>query len=773
MLPSSLLLVLLAAPPQQSAPTVPGSLMPLARKDQRAVLDLTVNEKPAGQVLVVIRDGDVLVRSDVLERADVRTSGGRWEDAGDDLLLSLSSLAPGVSFVVDEKALALRVTADPQLFGTTRLDLSATTRPAFVHGRAPSAFANYGFEWRQSGGEMLSTEAGVSAGGILFSTTTMWSRDAGLRRGLSSITIDQRKSLTRVTIGDSFAGDRLLGSTALVGGIRVAREYGIDPYFVQYPMLGLAGAATTPSTVEVYVDGRLVRQERVQPGRFELANVPVPHGSSETKLVVRDAFGREQETLAPYYLATSVLAPGLHDYEYALGFDRGSYGGLQGGYGKPLVMARHRYGFNDFFTGGARLEARAGTLAGGPGANFRTRAGEIEIAAAASRSMGKHGAAFALGYAWSGQPVSGGFSIRGATANYTPAVATTMPARLELAVYASTRIGRLGTFTVQRTEVDPRWGWKQARTSVHASSRLSDRWHVLVSASRVRREGRTGHEIAISIGHVIGRGTRATLSASSGGGRKAAALEVQRSLPVGNGYGYRVRAAAGDARQGSGRFTYQGAAGRYEVAQEASESGTGSSFSVSGGVVAIGGSVHATRPVQEAFALLRVPGVEGVRGYVSNEEVGRTDRRGDLFIPNLLPYYANRVSIADEDVPVDYSLEVCEQAIAPPFRGGALVVFAATEVRNVTGSVVLDVDGKAVVPEFADLEFHNPGTGTRASSPIGRGGRFYLENLAPGHYVATVRYGALVCSRTVEVPAAASPVTDIGLVRCRVEERQP
>ena len=39
------------------------------------------------------------------------------------------------------------------------------------------------------------------------------------------------------------------------------------------------------------------------------------------------------------------------------------------------------------------------------------------------------------------------------------------------------------------------------------------------------------------------------------------------------------------------------------------------------------GSLYATRPIQDGYALVRVPDVGGVRTYVSNQEVGRTTKR--------------------------------------------------------------------------------------------------------------------------------------------------
>src|ERR1035437_6312172 len=95
--------------------------------------------------------------------------------------------------------------------------------------------------------------------------------------------------------------------------------------------------------------------------------------------------------------------------------------------------------------------------------------------------------------------------------------------------------------------------------------------------------------------------------------------------------------------------------------------------SAAGGLVVIGGGVHPTRPVNDSFALVRVPEVGGVRTYLNNQEIGRTDRHGNVLISNLLPYYANRVAISDQDVPIDRDVQTIEQSVAPPFRGGALI----------------------------------------------------------------------------------------------------
>ena len=139
-------------------------------------------------------------------------------------------------------------------------------------------------------------------------------------RGLSSYIVDDLPHLRRWVAGDSVAAAGGLGGTVFLGGLSVSRNFDLDPYFVRYPTLSLAGAVTTPSTVDVYVNGALVRREPLPPGTFDLTNLSVPTGSGTTRVVIRDAFGQEHALTNPFYASTAVLGKGLQDYGYNLGF---------------------------------------------------------------------------------------------------------------------------------------------------------------------------------------------------------------------------------------------------------------------------------------------------------------------------------------------------------------------------------------------------------------------------------------------------------------------
>jgi outer membrane usher protein FimD/PapC len=58
--------------------------------------------------------------------------------------------------------------------------------------------------------------------------------------------------------------------------------------------------------------------------------------------------------------------------------------------------------------------------------------------------------------------------------------------------------------------------------------------------------------------------------------------------------------------------------------------------------------------------------------------------------------------------------------------------------------------------------------GQEFESPIGTNGEFYFENVPAGAHRARVRFEGTACELTIEVPASADPVMQIGAHTCVV-----
>jgi outer membrane usher protein len=747
--------------------TLPFWAAPAAAQDERAFLELSINGVAKGDTLVVLREGDALVGVEVLTAGGLTGLQGRRERVGDDEFVSLASLAPDVTFVVSERDLRLALTADPRLLGATVHDLQAGAPARLVHRSAPSGFLNYALTASNARDYDVFTESAISAAGGLLSNTASITR-RGAVRGLTSLTFDDRTRLRRWVAGDTFVGGTALGGDAQLSGISVGREFSLAPYFVRYPTLSMTTPIATPSVVEVHVNGRLVRQEQVQPGRLDLRHLPLTSGQNDTRVVVRDPFGGTREMSTSYYLTTSVLAPGIHEYQYAFGWRRQAFGTTSWDYTAPALFARHRVGLTDWLSAGMRMEAERGFVNSGTVVNLRVPFGEIEAAGSVSRGDRQTGLAMQASYSYAGRAGSLGGSLREATPAYRvigSSVSEVRPLR-ELNVFASVPLARGASMSIQHGEAFGRPESRQQRTALVGSMRVHRTADLTASATRFMGSNRAGTEV--SVGMTLSLGGRAVASATAvrGPDGTRAAVDMQQPLPVGTGFGYQLHGETGVRDATSGVLQYQGSYGRYEVRREMTGGTAHTNVSVAGALVGIGGGLYATRPVRNSFALVRVPGVDGVRTYSSHQEIGRTNRRGNLLIPDLLPYYGNELNIADTDIPIEYTVPEVHVTLAPPYRGGAVVLFPVRRIQRVTGIVVLLTAEGEEPPSFGEITI--VAAGERLTSPLGNDGEFYFENLPEGRHEASVTHEDRTCAFMLDVPRSTEPGITLGTSRCTV-----
>ena len=248
-------------------------------------------------------------------------------------------------------------------------------------------------------------------------------------------------------------------------------------------------------------------------------------------------------------------------------------------------------------------------------------------------------------------------------------------------------------------------------------------------------------------------------------GTTNAVVDVQRPLPVGTGFGYQLRGETGDRAAASAVAQYQGSYGRYEVRHDGSARRRRRRSTSPAALVAIGGGLYPTRAVRGSYALVQVPGVEGVRTLSSNQEIGRTGRGGSLLVPDLLPYYGNLLAITDSDVSLDYAVANVQMTIAPPYRGGAIALFPVRRIQRdgrqrASSSRRPRAGGRL---RHAD---HDRCGRERSSSPLGAAGEFYFENVPAGRHAAVVTHAQGACALTIEIPVVDGPLVALGTLRC-------
>jgi outer membrane usher protein len=375
--------------------------------------------------------------------------------------------------------------------------------------------------------------------------------------------------------------------------------------------------------------------------------------------------------------------------------------------------------------------------------------GVVSLGAAASTSDEGGGALALAGYEYVAPAFN--FVARGTWANRdfrTPGDDALRPLQRLVFAGAGLNFGSRGTVGIAWADQQFRGFAGNSTTTLSYAVTLAPRWFLNASVSRTQGSvGQTAVFASLLYSFDGQTFAGADVASTRSGGSTSTALgaTLQRSLPIGEGYGYRLRATTDEQYVAGG--VYAGPYGRYsaEVARQFGQ--TAARGNVAGGVGTIGGSAFASRPIVDSFALVQVDGVPGVRVTQNGNFAGSTDDNGRLVITQLSPYMATRVTIDDRDLPIEVTLPARERQVAPYFRSGAIVDFAARRLANALVEVRLP-DGTAL-PAGSLVQRE----GGKSSYPVGDGGLVFIDDfVGAAPYVAQWSGGR--CRFVVDAPQA-------------------
>jgi outer membrane usher protein len=734
---------------------------------QRAFADLVVDGVDHGQTIVWIEGSDILVPLGDAERAGIPAPAASCRAVGSTSYVSLRALAPDVSFAFDSSDFALRVNVRPALLGTEKIDVAHVPEPEPNVVRPPSAFTNYLISAGSDGGANALLETGLSShDSLLYSNEGLG--ENGFSRGNTYFAHDDADHDRRLQAGDvTVSGDPLLGDVDLLG-FGAERLFAIDPYVYRFPTPAVTGVISSPGTADVYVNGLLARSIPLQPGAFDLSEIPVESGLNDVAVVVRDASGNARTYQQSYFSTDSLLRKGLTDYDYGAGLLRAGEG--SDSYGNAALAASYRVGVSDDATLGGRFVATASGREVEGVSDLRFGPAVFHVAEAVSDGGGSSGTATDLALSFTGRTtaISAGLTSNGPSFR-TLSATTIAGANPRLSVQA-TASQRIGTATVQFSHVRQTFdaGLAQSTDSLTFAGAMGRSAQVAVGAARTRSGVlRPQTSVNVSLTRSLGNRTAITTSESAGALRGAGFEYREQPISSDEGFGY-------DARyDGTGSSSEQlSAVGHTAIADLSAyvQSSGGSSPTITvaaaGSVAAVDGHVMWSRPIGDAFALVESGAVGGVPVFVDGRPVGRTNGSGLLLVPSLGAYASNRISLDVSGLPLGVDLASGEKYVAPGNRGGSVASFDVERVTYFVGSVRLGSAVSTVVPMGGVLTLS--ARGTSVSSTLDDGGGYYFENLKPGRYRAIVHFAGRICSYDFDVPRPTAVANALGERTCRL-----
>lgn len=773
------------------------------------VVRITLNSEPKGDLFVGrTADLDFLLRVEDLKAIGIREPSGRTVLVEGEPHLSLRSMA-GVSFTFDARQLSLEISAEPGLLPGSALSLASRGKRVAMT-QVNSGYFNYALS-ATDGEPALDSRLGFAGevgwrwGNFLFQSdgSTVWTLEGRRKfvRLMSSVTHDDLENLRQTVVGDFFTPSRDLSTGVNLWGVSVSKVYSLAPYFVRFPMQSITGNVSLPSELEIYLDGHRIRTQQLRPGEFELRDIAAFGGAQSVQLLLRDPFGRVQQLSYSFYFSDQPLQPGLHEYSYNIGAFRRRYGLSSDAYGPAAFSLYHRYGLNRFITLGLRAEGTQKLKNVGPLLTaILGRAGVLNLAVIHSALAGRGGSAASVGYSYQTRGWTFSLSLRHDSPHYAalgdpPSVTNR---RYESSVGGSYQLPGKGTVSLNHSALKVRGAMEASLPSALQPfnvSLLSPRRVTALTYTAPLLGGRLSFNASLSHINDQPRGSRNevfagftylldkdhSLAGSYRGERNehSEALRLVKSQPIGEGLGYSVDAdrISDSGALGSNSITNSSSSIQYNapaavLRAEYNRSRTSLQIaqdyrvSLAGNISYVGGQMALGRPVTGSFGIAKVGELAGVEVLVDGQSMGKTNGQGKVFLPMLNPYYENEVSINSSSIPIEYSLPALRKKVSPAQRGGALVDFAVIKMQAFTGLLKHENEGGNKPLEFQEIKFSVEGKPHILQT--GRGGEFYVENLKPGTYAATVRVDGRPCRFDIVVPKSEETFVELGELLCRL-----
>ncbi len=694
-------------------------------------LEVVINGRNTSSVLAVVqKDNDWEIQASELQALGIKIDFPHGERF-------LLSEFPGASGVYDETTQRLLLTLPSSALPMQTMAGMGTLKPVGDARRDNGAFLNYdlliiddnaagsqGSLWHELywfSPNFFAVNRAIIRGGDAFENAPSYLRFESYYQR------DDEGGLWGLTLGDVINATPNWGSSVRVGGIRIARDYELDPNLITYPLPEFFGESALPGSVDLLINDQLRWRDEINPGPFSINTLPFLSGAGVAEVITTDVQGQQARQKINFYITSEILSPGLLDYDFTLGVRRKDFGFSSDNYANnPVVSTSIRYGATSIFTPQLLLQAGEHLRMGGAGFSLLAgNFGVFEISHAASDYFDEQGYQQSYAYTYSQQRfgLSGRYLQRHDTyrdlGNLDQKVLRDSQLQVALSFYDRT-LGSLNLGYVRVTD-------KQLERNEFATlswNRYFESGLTIFTNINRQLQGEQDTFVSIALSIPLGRTGQASVGAQRDADNSwRNQFQAMNNADYSGGLGWRV--GADDSPEKNAYAAVDWRSKKYEMTASVLRNGENrqTSGGLTGALIMMDDAVYASRFVVDAFAVVDV-GQEGVPVMIGNQLVGNTDQRGKLLIPDLSSHLENRVAIDPSGLPANAAIEAIEQMVVPKRKGGVHVQFPV----RLLSSVLIDAYdinqqplpvGAVLGADITEREFI-----------VGWGGEVYIEQLS-------------------------------------------
>lgn len=755
------------------------------------VLEASVNGRPTRQLVAVTRSASGAFTARVEDLRRLRIHIDPQEAPSEEVSLA----ALGVMATYDEAKQAFDLTVPVERLETTVIGLGGDRKPTDLDRLKPlpGMILNYGLYATQTSGDttvsgnleaLAMTPAGVFSSTGLFNSRARFGGADAVRLDTNWRLIDPR-AIRSYTLGDFTSNALSWTGSVRLAGFQIASAFDQRPDLVTTALPQFSGSAALPSTLDLYVNQQRIFSGDIPAGPFDLRALPFVSGG-DVRLVTTDATGRQVEINKSYYYVARQLRAGVFQYSLDVGAPRLGYGLRSFDYDDTVFASGTvRYGVNGALTLEGHAEGSADGLVNGGFGVVQTvgGVGAVSGSFAASNYDGRAGGKYAIEV--EGQ--LGGMRVFAATErtidDYFDLSRVSILRDSEryarrdddigrwLAASArASRLDRAGvsftpsfdptsvSLTYNRIDTPLR---RQRTANLSLTRRLSDQVSLYANGFLdLDEDDRYG--VFATLSFRFGQSVNASAGVQHNASgvaylTQAAGVAGQRQGDVGWGIANREY-DNGDAQR-SAYVSYRASEALVRAQIDQSGGAWRGSLQAEGSIVAAGGGVFLANRIGDAFAIVRNagPDVEVLQGGV---RMGRTNGDGRALLPDLIPYYEQRIMIDPTGLPDGWEAQETEQIAAAGYRQGTIVDFGA---RPAHAAIIIlhRPDGAPIAPGALVR------LGDEEPAIVGYDGQVYLRGLGASNRI-TVDLGADGrCDAVFDYPQDGPAQPQIGPLTCR------
>lgn len=578
--------------------------------------------------------------------------------------------------------------------------------------------------------------------------------------------IDYPETMRTLQLGDSFSTPGLWGNSVDFGGIQWGTNFGTQPAFITFPLPSVSGEAVVPSVVDLYLNNALLDSEAIPPGPFTINEIPVITGEGMLNVVTTDLLGRQQVANLPYYGASNLLKPGLHNYSIEVGFIRENFGIDSNDYGQFMSVVTDAFGVSENFTSEWRIEALVEQQTVGLGGNYLLdKFGVFTLAGAGSQSELGIGGLGELGFQRQAMDeINYGFNVIATTAEFTqigfgeddPAPA------FQGSYFVGIPMDQGKSLAVTYIQQNNRDLDNLGFISASYYQPVWDQWSMNIS-TLTHVKGPSNNGIFVTLSRLFGTRTTANVGANAQTGYDTqGTVQLNQALPLGPGWGYNLYAAPGENENYQASLSAQNDYATYTAAVAQQYGETGYQLQTQGALAIIDNDFYLSRFLGDSFGVVQVPGQEQIQVYNFNQVIGSTNKDGKLFMPNLFPYQNNSIGIEPNDLPIGVEIQTSQINAIPYFQSGLLVTFPIESAHSAIAQLV-DMMGYPL-PAGTLIETVND----ENTMLVAEQGQVYLTRLNIGNNTFKAIINDKNCLFSIDYQVRPDdPIPDLGTLICK------